>query len=65
MTKDTRRVQRILFFALHVDIEKLFSEPAFIWMASSDLIYFSQPSSPVEASYFWFFKYYHEECCCD
>lgn len=47
MTKDARRVLRILFFALHVDIEKLFLEPAFMCMASSDLIHFSQPWSPV------------------
>lgn len=52
MKKDAKGVQRILLFAVHVDIENLFSEPAFIWMDSSDLIHFSQPSSPVEASYF-------------
>lgn len=51
MTKDASQVQRILFFALRVDIKKLFSEPAFIWVASSDLVHFSQPTSLVEASY--------------
>lgn len=49
--KRCKTVSKHIVFLL-VYIEKLFLEQASIWMASSDLIHFSQPSPPVEASYF-------------